>query len=407
MRKMIEKDFGFNFLSLPLTERFYFLKYLKHTTVSEVGDMKHFIALYGVDGMRTFLSLESQGEDFGDKIVAFGQHEEVARHIFSYYGELLDSADRAEEIVRSSKSASSVTGDEIRQVRDNILHRAQKDLIDAVEYSDIDALKDVLDRYNAKAKEYVALLQETTNGESIEIKKGGTLSNDDKTQMLTLLRANYYAAYPDKEDSDFRQAVEDSLKAHFDDSNTTFRVLYDGATIVSFNRFDDMIDEQNNRRVTYFGSFNAAAPYSGVGGEMLKRTIEEQLQDGVPMMAHCDPTQKITQKYIENGFVATKKYPLAGKDSFEIWQSDDSCELIRSKNMSAQRLYGYIENGDEGIIVRHQEDTDTYSELYGGYALTRIFNYENTSYVVFEVLPEKLLHQFEQIDGVVEEKEAA
>ena len=146
--------------------------------------------------------------------------------------------------------------------------------------------------------------------------------------------------------------------------------------------------------MTYFGSFNAAAPYSGVGEVMLERTIKEQLQSGIPMMAHCDPTQKISMKYIEDGFVATALYTLAGKPSFEIWRSDESSEKIRSKNMSTEALIALDGQKDEKITVRQQEQHDTYQELQHGKVLTRFFSHEGKTYVVFEPLSEELQEQF-------------
>ena len=63
----------------------------------------------------------------GDDIVAFGQNNEVAGSVFKYYGELLDSADRAEALVREVTNCEVGNCAELaNQVRENILNRAQK-----------------------------------------------------------------------------------------------------------------------------------------------------------------------------------------------------------------------------------------------------------------------------------------
>ncbi len=355
--------------------------------------LKTFVTMYGIDGLRTFSSLQDD-EAFSAAILQFSQHKEVAQKVFSYYGALLDSADNAEQLVREFTQEESAASEQVEQVRANILNRAQKDLVQAVQSDSIEDLYGKLDTYTVGAKEYVALLQEVGEGKNIEVKAGGTLTNDDKTQMRTLLRANYGTLYPYKKDDEFGKAVADSLEQHLDDPHTIFRILYDGAKIVSFNRFDTLQDAHTGREVTYFGSFNAATPYSGVGGVMLERTIEEQLQSGVPMMAHCDPTQKISMKYIENGFVATDIYALAGKPSFEIWRSDESSKKIRSKNMSREEIVSLQDTKEDNLIVRTQQESDAYSELQEGFALTRFFSHNGKTYVVFEALPAELQSLF-------------
>ncbi|NCO62192.1 hypothetical protein GW879_01925, partial [Candidatus Kaiserbacteria bacterium] len=54
IRRVIEENFGFRLTALSVVEQFYFLNYLKHTTVSTVKTMQEFIHHYGVDAMRSF-----------------------------------------------------------------------------------------------------------------------------------------------------------------------------------------------------------------------------------------------------------------------------------------------------------------------------------------------------------------
>ena len=390
IREMIQDKFHFELKNLSIKEQFYFLNYLKRITVAEAETMQHFTRLYGVDGMRTFLALERGDESLGDAIVAFGQHEEVAKEVFRYYSELLDSAEKAEILVRERTHCKGEScTEQAEQIRDNLLGRAQKDLEEAVNANDPDVILDQIEKYDIKAKEYVALLQEV--GERIEEVSGVHLSQDDKTQMRILLRSNYSRAYPNKDDAEFKKAVAASLESSFDNKNTVFNILRDGRKIISFNRFD-VIQDDSGHEVIYFGSFNAAFQYSGVGGVMLEETITEQLKSGNPMMAHCDPTQPITRKYIEDGFVATDFYTLAGKPSFEIWRTKTSDAYLESKNKSINELVSLTKHKD--ILVREQEIGETYPELNEGKALTRYFEYQGKTYLVFETLPSSLQTEF-------------
>jgi hypothetical protein len=399
----IEGEFGFSLSSLSLKEQYFFLGYLKRVTPISAETMKRFTSLYGVDGMRTFLSLERGEESLSDHIVAFGQHSEIAGTVFKYYGELLDSAERAEILVREVSGCEGDTCTVLaNQVRENILKRAQKDLENAVRFSDPATVASQIENYVAKAKEYVALLQEVGAGK-IDSASPESLSDEDRSRMQNLLQANYRKAYPEPENDAFKAAVAGSLTKSFSNPNTTFRILRDQGKIVSYNRFDTLRD-YTGRQVSYFGSFNADPAYSGVGGIILEETIKDRLANGQPMMAHCDPTQAITKKYIEDGFVATGFYELAGKPSFEIWRSKDSGGELKSKNKTIEELLNSTDISNE-VTVREQADHEEFGELKNGMALTRYFTHQGKTYLVFETLPDTLRETF--TPPKEEEKKAA
>lgn len=392
MRVLLHESFGVDLSKLSRPEQLHFLNYLKRTKVANTDTMKRFISLYGVDGMRTFLSLERGDETLGDSIVAFGQHDEVAGVVFRYYGELLESADRAEKLVRDvSNCKGDICTDLANQVRENILNRAQKDLEKAVRAHDPSEVAAQIENYVATAKEYVALLQEVGTGK-IESVSPEALTEEERVRMQELLRKNYDKAYPESENNEFKAAVAGSLTKSFKNPNTTYRILRDNGKIVSYNRFDTLRD-YTGKEVSYFGSFNADPAYSGVGGIMLEETIKDQLETGRPMMAHCDPTQAITKKYIEDGFVATGFYSLAGKPSFEIWRAQDSTAQLESKGKSIEELLSFVE-GTGSIVVREQSSAETYPELQTSMGLTRYFTHQGKTYLVFETLPDTLRDEF-------------
>ena len=392
VREMVQREFDFELKDLSIKEQFYFLNYLKRVTVENADVMKRFTSLYGVDGMRTFLSLERGDESLGNNIVAFGQHDEVAGTIFKYYGELLNSAERAEALVKEVSDCEGESCTELaNQVSENIINRAQKDLEKAVRAHDPSEVVAQIENYVAAAKEYVALLQEVGAGKIEEV-SSSEISHEEQDRMKVLMKANYDKAYPEPENEDFKTAVAGSLEKSFSNPDTSFRVLRDNGKIVSYNRFDTVRDV-TGKEVSYFGSFNADPAYSGVGGVMLEETLKDQLETGRPMMAHCDPTQAITRKYVEDGFVATQFYELAGKPSFEIWRSKNSSSQLESKERSVDELLELI-GGSEAIVVREQSESETYPEVKNSMGLTRYFIHGGKTYLVFETLPDTLQDDF-------------
>jgi len=392
MRVLLHDSFGVDLTQLSRAEQLHFLNYLKRTNVANADTMKRFTSLYGVDGMRTFLSLERGDETLGDHIVAFGRHDEVAGTVFKYYGELLNSAERAEALVREVSDCEGYICIELgNQVRENIINRAQKDLEKAVRSHDPGEVAAQIENYVAAAKEYVALLQEIGAGK-IESVSPESLTEEERARMQELLLNNYNKAYPEPENEAFKTVVAGSLTKSFSNPNTVFRVLRDKEKIVGFNRFDTLRDH-TGKEVSYCGSFNVDPAYNGVGSVMLEETIKERLQDGRPMMAHCDPNQDIAKKYIEHGFVATKLYSFAGKPSFEIWRSQDSASQLASKEKSIEELLSETED-TKSILVREKTAPESYPELQDNMGLTRYFTYQGKTYLVFETLPDNLQSDF-------------
>lgn len=413
MRQHMEKYFGFKYEELKLKNQMAFLEFAIDKDNFEINNLQKFINSTGnkkekINRFRTFLSLERGGENLGEYIIAFGQHGEVADKVFSYYSELLDSADKAEELVENYTHCDGDLCEKlIKQVRENILNRAQKDLEKAVQAKDLENLEQNLEIYVAEAKKYVALLQEIGINKIDNI-NANELTEKDKQSMIELLKKNYELISPGEDQSEFRVTVLNSLLNSFENPNTEFSILRDKDKIVSFNRFDTILDNKGSE-ITYFGSFNADPAYSGVGGVMLEEVIKDRLKDGRPMFAHTDPNQPITKKYINSGFVVTNiesNYAGTGRMIFEIWQSPEINSQLESKKMTERELLDRIgEEFSPHIIIREQAPNDNYSEINEGKVLTRYIKNGEKTYLVFEKLPETL-NKEPNID-IVEHKEAA
>ena len=391
VREMIQREFDFELKDLSIREQFYFLNYLKRVDVANADTMKRFTSLYGVDGMRTFLSLERGDETLGDHIVAFGQHDEVAGTVFKYYGELLNNSEQAEALVEKAGCEGDHCVQLAEQVRENIINRAQKDLETAVRAHDPSEVVAKIETYVADAKVYVALLQEAVQ-KPLESIPASEINDGDKEQIRALSARNYI-----NEPEGFQGVIQSGLESALSSSNTRFYMERDSEGRVIFcDRFDDKVDVYNGRTVKYFGSVNAEPAFNGIGRVRITETLEQELANGETMFAHCDPENAVSSLYIEHGFVATGTISTAGKFSFEIWRSNNSSEQLQTKNLPTAELIEQLEKQDESVEyeIRKVESADRFPELSEGKYLTRYFRYNGEYYAVFESAPATLKVEF-------------
>jgi hypothetical protein len=377
MREHINTEFGISIDVLTDKEQLYFLSYLKLVPVPNADSMKHFTALYGVDGMRTFLSLEKGDETLGDHIVAFGQHEDVASTVFKYYGELLNQADQIED----------------EGVRERVLARAQKDLETAVRTHDPASIAERLHTYVAEAKVEVALIQEGIKKPLSATTTTG-LSSDLPERMQAISARNY-----SKESPEFQELMREGMAAKFNEPNRRWYVdQTDTGEIIFFDSFTDVLDRETGevQHKTFEAVNLGDDKYGGAGAARLKQTLDVELADGLPMQAFSDPENPVSQFYIEHGFVAVGTVSPAGKFSFELWRNSESSELLQTKQLSTPELIAQIESSEEtsNLTIRAVENGDRFPELSDGQCITRYFKHNGQQYAIFEIVPAELQNGF-------------
>jgi len=73
------------------------------TSVEENNKIISFGKNFKKDGVKTFLSIEQGGKEMGDKIIGLGEKlpEEVSQKVFEKYGEIINTADKAEEEIKN------------------------------------------------------------------------------------------------------------------------------------------------------------------------------------------------------------------------------------------------------------------------------------------------------------------
>lgn len=370
MREQVQEDFSFNLVDLTITEQFYFLNYLKQITVDQADNVKKFVSIQGINGLRAFISIGRGGLKLGDSIIKLGLNQpESAREVFEYYLNILERAEQAERLVEGSVNCEQEDCVAIsEQVRKNILNRGQRDLENALKTEDVSSLIQLLKTFVISAKEYVAILQEIPEA-GIEIVSSGDLKEEDVDQMRTLLTRNYTATYPEPHFDNFRELVSNSFESAIQNPDSQFRLLRDGKKIIAFNRFDRAyLDDEV---ITYFGSFNVSPAYSGLGSIMLTQSVLERAKDDLPIKAHSDPYQPITKKYLEIGFYAVDYYEVEGNPSFEIWRDKKTLNNLISPKMGIQELLAEAQRNNN-IIVRPLRQNDDFIELKSGFVATRI-----------------------------------
>lgn len=335
----------------------------------------------------------SKGSNSMEQSFASQRQIELKNDVTEAVAQLIETARKAEELVVNELKDSDpiVIIEAVKKVRDDLLTQAERAIEMASATKDANKLKENLHTFTYDARGYVSVLQsvgiERMLSNPIEKIPATKLSQVDKDRMQKLLNNNYKNETPE-----FQVLVAKSLADHMTDPKTDFYILRNqNGMIISYNRFDKEYDVETSELTRqYFGSFNADPIYFGVGSIMMEQTIKDQLEQCPAIYAHCDPYAKISQKYIEWGFIGTQTLNPAGKFSFEIWRSKDSSSKLKTKQMSEEELMslaGETVPVDVDYFVREVEPNDQFLELDSGLAflLTRYFSIGDKTYATFEL----------------------
>lgn len=95
-RSIIEKNFGVKINELPIKTQAFLFSFLRRITTQQAYSVQEFSKKHGVNGFKTFLSLEHGGQEMGENILALGENlpEQEAKELFDSYGTLIDTAER-------------------------------------------------------------------------------------------------------------------------------------------------------------------------------------------------------------------------------------------------------------------------------------------------------------------------
>lgn len=326
-RNYIQDNFSIELKNLTIMEQGYFLNFLKTRTLQNVEGLQLFTQKYKADGARAFLSLEHGGQEMGNKILTIGEEypQEIANKIFAKYGEIVDIANNAEELLKEEFANEDQAI--IRKTAENLLLRG-KALLSLMADSDSLTEEDVLNKIN-KLKDEVTLFTSGVKALSelnekftlkelaqshFEIISGPELSAKG-TDVIDHMKEIYLKNYEGEKFTDaFRQTIMDEFERRLEDPNTRFYILKHEGQIVAFNSFTDKEDN-----AVHFASFNVDPQYAHaqLGEAMMEVSLDKEAKNAVITCAGV-PDAPITQTYLKRGFEKVKEIDVGGVTLWEM-----------------------------------------------------------------------------------------
>ena len=320
---VFKKEFGLPLSELSLQEQLALIGYFKNSTNENVAIKKDFAKKYGINGLRTFLSIEQEkkGENMGDKILALGEKlpEKSAKILFKTYSEIVDAIEEVDEIF-SKKLGEKASPEMIHKVKESLLF----------------AGKDLLDRYAGKASvcegedckklgkdlaERLSLAKTTTFAFSyvckILVERGEFNFNDfekvklsydksplpeKKQEKIMAMHQENTKQYPEKIKNLWRGTMKDGLSKENPDQ-LIVSVSYDDEELSVMR----VIKQEDGS--WYGASFNVNPTVQGsrVGTELQKRVMEDLARDK-PFVADCWSKNPMLENYLNKfGFKITKE----------------------------------------------------------------------------------------------------
>jgi hypothetical protein len=389
MREILESDFSIPLKELSIKEQLYFLNYLKNTTVEHVRIIQSFTSLYGVDGMRTFLSLEHGDETLGDKIVAFGAGNKEADQIFRYYSTILDSSGQAESMLNSLLNKSDVSDEDkhahISAVKEKIQGKADRMLKQAIEKGDVDnVLRDIQNS---------SLETAGVGAAYVELLRSGAIQN---VSDIDRIKSNIYQGEAVLKDDELLSAMEEMYRQHYSAESAERNIevlhqkLHEPNAEVHVLQIDNKILSTlltvKQEASTYVGALNTTADPEmksvPLGTHMIKDVVEALAADGETLEATAN--LKNAAAYINRyNFCATKVI------------SDDPLFFALKRKDSQQKIAGELKKKDifsktppdERIkIIETERDNPSLEQIPDGMVISRIELKQDKVYLVYEEL---------------------
>ncbi len=416
MRNKIEKLFSYPIQRLPASEQFQFLNYIKAKKEGEIKKVQDFVAKYGENGFRTFLSLE-YGRELGDDIVALGEKlpKAEASRLFEKYGELVDAAEQAESY--TGQLAGTRSPEMVVDVRENLLRKGRELLVlfatkvkSAKEGKYDRAVEDLeqeLSLLRGDAALFAATFKELAKtGEQlnlaeikdVEFTQGispESFSEVDKERMKEFYRINY-SAYPE-----FQKMLLESFERVLKEPTNRFYVLRYKGEIEGFYRLGMSPQDR-----IYFGAFNMNPKYagSGLGEALMQQSLDVQARDSV-IEANCIADKSVASNYIERGFIGTHTKQVNEPHLMYITRHDTKKDIFISKNLASEEIMRTCETATGYICKKVPLESVTETDLAllnersadgTRHVLTRYIRDKKSqnSYLVFEKTTDAAIEEF-------------
>jgi len=375
-RSIIERDFSVPLAELSVQEQLYFLGYLKKTTIGTAKAMQSFTALYGVDGMRTFLSLERFGEEFGEQIINLGtEHHKEVRRLFAHYATLLDRAAKAEAVIAAAYEGE-VSVEVLEVVRNKMLTKADSTLKQAMADGKREGLLEAIEQTNDEAAGF---------GETfVALKAAGLVDSVEDMK----LEKKVHTGESVLEDKGLLAKIEGLYRQRYDKETATrlIDILHtklglDGATITTISILAgelaaSLLEVDDGERV-YVGALNTSIDRGTqqlqLGTHMINSIVERKAEAGKILDATA--VTENAMAYINRyKFVATRVLDTTTDGQSRLMLERNDSRQYQSSGMTTAeiKLLEQSADGDDVLVRRIPDKNQVPVELGRGYVCTKI-----------------------------------
>jgi hypothetical protein len=179
-REVLEKKLHISLSELSLREQYYLMSFLKETSVQDASQVTFFSEKFGPDGLRTFLSIDYFGKDFGQQILSLQENasRKDLQGIFSKYASITRSLEQFESRVAALEPEALVLDKDLAvQMIEGLQRRTSDLLLSAHEIvrregaSDLEFTLTDVERALSGLEKFVAIFADSAKHEKFEYRK--------------------------------------------------------------------------------------------------------------------------------------------------------------------------------------------------------------------------------------------
>ena len=310
------------------------------TNIDQKNKIVDFGRKFGKNGLRTFLSVEQGGGAMGDKIINLGQNlpESISRNVFAKYGEIIDSADKAENEVKKLYEKENIPENVFLSIKETLLKKGVEllsNLSDEINSSTsinereiLQKLEDIKTSTIIMGASYIELYKqgikvpiEDIKNTTIEKILAADIDQAGKSELLNV----YEKGRPNEtyQNDEHLKLLKDEFEQTLSNKDTfVFNVRFNGE-IVSFATF-----YKENEDTLHIGglTFIDDVRNPAVGAAVMSSIMNEFSDFNIKALVHSE--NKVLRMYQNKfGFKIVKELPLdqnAGELYYEIERPKNS-----------------------------------------------------------------------------------
>lgn len=410
--KELAKDCGIGIHNLSWREQEWLVTGW-HELASRKEEIKQLAKDFGLNGLRSFLSLEYGVKEMGSKVLDLAKQAEkdIAQAVFAKYAEIVKAVNQTAEYLGENFKADNftVSRQQVQEITRRLLTKG-KDLL--VKFADqmnsgqtVKTEEVIADLENVKTEILLfASVFKTVNQESpidfeqiknttLELKPATELTEAEREEMMKIFIANRKGKYPERL---LKDSQKEFTSAMFQEISE-FHVLKYKGEIVAFMRFDTLPEGR-----FYAGSLNVQSEIKGsaIGSEMLKKALDKKSQENIIEAIAYMKIPMIKKYFGEYGFTAKGlelNHHGTGETFFLMERDNRLNQTLVSKEMNKEEIVTKFKTnvyavGQPVVILNYNLESE-YNRVKAqsdillnqeGYRLTRFLPEGDRAYMVFE-----------------------